>query len=361
MIKVNRRELSRFGAGAIVAMLAASKGFAQGATAPGDPAALRYVDPELLPSARKIYEMSAIGGEFNAQLVAQMRNSGDPFAPPMLADVPVQELKVPVGKGAPDVTIYIINARAGETRPGILHTHGGGYILGAAKAEVSWQQALARTLDCIIITVEYRLAPETRYTGSIEDNYAALRWMHKNAGKLGLDPARIAVMGESAGGGHAARLAITARDRGEVPLALQVLIYPMLDDRTGSSVQLPPFIGAFGWTAQANRFAWGAFLGQAPGGPDVPADGVPARVSDLAGLPPAFLGVGGVDLFVREDIDYARRLTEAGVATELMVLPGAYHGFDRVAPETSAARRLTGAKLNALHRAFGQPSKAIEA
>jgi acetyl esterase/lipase len=216
---------------------------------------------------------------------------------------------------------------------------------------------MAQELDCIIVSVEYRLAPETTYVGSVEDNYAGLKWMYKNAGALGLDPARIAIMGESAGGGHAARLAITARDRGEVPIVLQSLIYPMLDDRTGSTRQVPSPIGTVGWSADANQYGWKAFLGQKPGGPDVPAAGVPARVKDLSGLAPAFIGVGAIDLFVHEDVEYANRLIESLVPTELLVIPGAFHGFDRVATDTYPAKQFTSAKLNALRRAFGEKAE----
>jgi acetyl esterase/lipase len=250
------------------------------------------------------------------------------------------------------VTVYLINAGKGRSRPAILHMHGGGYFLGSARSGIPVLKALAAELDCTIATVDYRLAPETRYTGSLEDNYAGLRWMYRNAAELGIDPKRIAVMGESAGGGHAALLALAARDRGEVPLCLQVLIYPMLDDRTGSSRAPGKNIGTILWTAEANRFGWEAFLGRKPGGPAVPTAGVPARVTNLAGLAPAFIGVGGIDLFVEEDVDYARRLISSGVPTELLVVPGAFHGFDIMASNTNVGKRFNAAKVNALRQAF---------
>lgn len=350
----SRRDFAQFGIATFVALGAARGGMAIGQGPSGDEL-IGHIDPELVPAARQIMQISGQNEEWDDARLVTMRKGGEPSSPARLPDVPVEELKVRVGEGQPDVTVYVINARTGSRRPGILHTHGGGYILGSARSEVSYEQALARELDCIIVTVEYRLAPETTYLGSVEDNYAALRWMHGQAERLGLDRKRIAVMGESAGGGHAARLAITARDRREMSLAAQILVYPMLDDRTGSTIQPPPFIGAFGWTAPANRYGWRAFLGQTPGGPNVPPAAVPARVRDLSGLPPAFIGVGGIDLFVDEDIDYARRLTQAGVSTELLLVPGAFHGFDRVAPEASVSKAFTRAKLNALRKAFGQP------
>jgi len=180
-----------------------------------------------------------------------------------------------------------------------------------------------------------------------------LRWLHASARTLGVDPARIALLGESAGGGHAALLALTARDRGEVPLTFQCLIYPMLDDRTGSTRFPAPGLGCIGWDADANHYGWKASLGQEPGTRHVPDPAVPARARSLAGLPPTFIGVGSIDLFAAEDIAYAQRLTASGVAAELLVLPGAFHGFDAVVPGARASRELSAAKVSALRNGLG--------
>jgi len=353
MMLLSRRDFGRFGGGALIVGLAARGGpiWAREPARGIDP--LRFVAPELRAAAMPFYQPNQ-ESQWSDEGLAKMRASRATPETPWLTDVPVEQLKVPVGKGHPDVTIYIINAKAGTRRPGILHTHGGGYILGSARSEVTYEQGIAKELDCVVVTVEYRLAPETTYIGSVEDIYAGLTWMHQNSARIGLDPTRLAVMGESAGGGLAARLAITARDRGQVPLCAQILVYPMLDDRTGSTIQLPPWIGAVLWTPAANRFGWKSFLGMSPGGSDVPAAAVPARVSDLSRLPPAFIGVGSVDLFMREDIEYGRRLIEAGVPVALDVVPGAFHAFDRIAPDTDLARRFTREKMNALRKAFGQ-------
>ena len=189
------------------------------------------------------------------------------------------------------------------------------------------------------------------FSGSVEDNYAGLLWTHAHADEIGVDNARIAVMGESAGGGHAALLAIKARDRGEVHVRYQMLVYPMLDDRTGTTQTMPKYIGAYVWDAAANRFGWQCFLGQRPGGDKVPVAAVPARAIDLCGLPPAFIGVGSIDLFANEDIEYARRLLDAGVPTELHVVPGAFHGFDHN-PLASVSQRFNDVKRDALRRAL---------
>ena len=316
---------------------------------PDDPLAL--VAPELRPVARAFLR-SSVTPPLSDETLAQLRKGGPVKLKPLLPDIPVSERRIPGPEGAPDVTLYLINTGRYGVRPAILHIHGGGYIAGTAKWLCRDLQELAAELDCAIVSVDYRVAPETRYSGSVEDNYAGLRWVYANAAQLGIDPMRIAVMGESAGGGHAALLAIAARDRGEVPVLFQALLYPMLDDRTGSSRVVPPHIGSFVWTAESNRFGWRCFLGTEPGGADVPAAAVPARATKFQGLPPAFIGVGSIELFVDEGIDYARRLIHAGVATELVVVPGAFHGFDGFARDTEVARRFTATKVNALREAF---------
>jgi acetyl esterase/lipase len=315
---------------------------------------LSFVNPELRSYARAYIEHSEKDGSepltLNFIRKYQKEEAAEKIA--FKATVPVAKKWIPVPGGAPDVAAYLINVKPGASRPAIIHTHGGGFVLLSARDYVPLAQGWTADLDCFVATVEYRLAPETRYAGSIEDNYSVLRWVYRHAHELGIDPARIAVMGESAGGGHAALLALTARDRGEVPVAFQALVYPMLDDRTGSSRQPPKNEGSIIWTAPDNRVAWEAFLGQKPGTANVPAAAVPARREDLAGLPPAFIGVGSIDLFCDEDMRYAQRLAAAGVATELSVAPGAFHGFDLIAPSTEIARSFVATKMQALRRAF---------
>lgn len=346
---IDRRRF--LGRGAAIAAAAAWPGGALLASSPdAAPDPMSSIDPELRAAARQLVASGNLSLSDGA--LAALRQEGRAAAEPLLTAMAVEERRVFGGPGLREVTVFVVNGGRDGARPGILHTHGGGHVLGSARSELRYLQALARELDCIVVSVEYRLAPETPYTGSTEDTYSALLWMHGAASELGLDTARIALLGESAGGTHAALLAIAARDRGEVPVAFQALVYPMLDDRTGSTRHPPPWIGALLWDAAANRYGWRAFLGAEPGGPGVPAKGVPARIADLAGLPPAWIGVGGADLFVEEDMDYAARLTEAGVATELLLVPRAFHAFDRIAPDTHIARRFTEAKMSALRRAF---------
>lgn len=321
----------------------------------------QLVHPELRAAAQQIETRFRGQPGMTAASLEQARKGmqgNNPFAQPPLADVPWTKRTVPGAKGQPDVSVLVVNAKPGMSRPAILHTHGGGFVGGKAADSLHDLQAICREIDCAAVSVDYRLAPETTYAGSTEDNYAALKWLHGNAADLGADPGRIAVMGESAGGGHAALLAITARDRGEVPLAFQCLIYPMLDDRTGSSRMPPRHVGTLIWTPASNRFGWESFLGQKPGGASAPRGAVPARVTDLSNLPPAFIGVGTLDLFCDEDIDYAQRLSDAGVPTELIVVPGAFHGFDGIALMIHAklGTWFHATKLNALRRGFGLPA-----
>lgn len=344
--------------GAIGAALAAAAAMALPRHAFAGPASdarvdaiLARVDPELRESARRLVGANAFPPLTLSRLTIGRTVNG----PPDLAGamVPFSETRIAGPKGAPDVRLQIINARPrGSNRPVLLHTHGGGYVMGTASASVLSLQDICLALDCPAVSVDYRLAPETTFAGSVEDNYAALKWLHANAGSLGADPARIALIGESAGGGHAALLAIAARDRREVPVAFQCLIYPMLDDRTGSTRKVAPGIGEILWTTQSNRFGWSSFLGVPAGSAKVPARGVPARTRDLAGLPPTFIGTGAIDLFVDEDIDYGQRLLNSGVPTEIVVVPGAFHGFDVFAPESSPARKFRTAMIEALRRAL---------
>ncbi|HEX5263595.1 MAG TPA: alpha/beta hydrolase [Phenylobacterium sp.] len=315
------------------------------AAPPADPY-LQHVDPELRAMAIR----SGNGGLLTDKVIQAARAPAP--KPTAGQDPPWVEKTIKGLDGQPDVSILVINAKPGEARPGILHVHGGGYVLGSAARYLWLLQPLAKTLDVAIVSVDYRLAPETTYKGSVKDNYAGLKWLHDHAAELGVDPRRIAVMGESAGGGHAALLAIEARNRGEVPLAYQVLLYPMLDDRTGSTKAAAPTAGRLVWTAPNNRFGWRAFLGVEPGTKTVPAEAAPARVQNLVGLPPAYIAVGDIDLFAQEDIAYANRLIEAGVPVELHVFPGGYHGFNMLVPDAAVSKAFTAAEYDGLRRAL---------
>jgi len=312
---------------------------------------LLAVDPDLRDAARQI--VAEPGQPLTLATIAQVRTLW-PVPPALGAPAPQPEtLGIPGAPGDPDVSVQVIGRLGGGTpRPAIVHMHGGGLVSGTAAHSTAFCQMLASEFDCVVVNVDYRRAPETPFPGPVEDNYAALKWVHAKAADLGVDRRRIAVMGESAGGGLAAMLALLARDRGELPVCFQLLIYPMLDDRTGGARRPTGAIGQVGWSAEANAFGWSAFLGGDAGREAPPPGSVPARVEDLSGLPATFIGVGAVDLFVDEDMAYARRLVRAGVATELHVAPGAFHAFDFVVPEARVSRAFTAAWKAALANAF---------
>jgi acetyl esterase/lipase len=264
------------------------------------------------------------------------------------------ERMIPGLDGDPPVRVLQIAATGPRTAaPALVWMHGGGYVAGSATTEEPLGRQLAAELGLVVLSVDYRLAPETPAPGALHDCYAVLSWIHTHAEEFGVDPDRIGVGGSSAGGGLAAALAILARDRGEVPVRHQALVYPMLDDRTVTA-QPHPFTGEFVWTPSNNRFGWTSQLGGEPGGADVSPYAAPARVADPTGLPAAFVAVGALDLFLDEDVTYAQRLLRAGVPTELHVYPGAFHGFDGVT-RARVAQDHRRAFVRALDRNLNRP------
>jgi acetyl esterase/lipase len=233
--------------------------------------------------------------------------------------------------------------------PAMLWIHGGGFILGSPAQDDAAATMFARELGMTVVAPSYRLAPEHPFPAAMDDLYATLRWLHANAEALRVRADRIVVAGASAGGGLAAGLTLLARDRKEVPVAFQLLVYPMLDDRTvgktidGTNHRL--------WNAESNRFGWTSYLGREPGGADVPAYAAPARAESLAGLPPTWIGVGTFDLFHDEDVAYAKRLEAAGVAAHLEIVPGAFHAFD-VFQRANVSKAFHASQVAALRRAL---------
>lgn len=253
--------------------------------------------------------------------------------------------------GAPDVPIRIyIPSWLEAPYPIHLDIHGGGYIAGDLETDRQICRDICKGAGCAVVSVDYRLAPETIHPGASDDCYAALLWVAKQGPTLGFDIGKLTIGGESAGGGHAAALAIRARDEGGPAIRLQLLGQPMLDDRT--CVADPhPYSGEYVWTPALNRLGWGSLLGVEPGSDAVPAGAVPSRCADLAGLPPTFIIVGALDLFAEEDIEYARRLIRAGVPTELHVLPGMFHGAASVVPDAAPSKAYFEMQFAALKRA----------
>jgi acetyl esterase/lipase len=303
------------------------------------------LDPELRP-VLDAFELPSI----DAEGIAAIR--GASFPAPELSDAVVRtEHVVP---GDPPVPVRVHRAVAAEGRlPAVLTIHGGGYVIGSYDMDDALLDRWCPGLGVVGVSVEYRLAPETPYPGPLEDCYAALRWTHDNADELGVDRDRIGLYGLSAGGGLAAALALLALDRGEVPVAFQLLDCPMLDDR-----QQNPSIRAdelYVWSARSNEFGWRSYLGPLYGSEDVPAHAAAARAEDLAGLPPACVVVGSIDGFRDEDVAYAQRLNQAGVPCELHVVAGLPHAYLLV-PEAAAVRLATHSMDDWLRRQLGRPA-----
>ena len=259
---------------------------------------------------------------------------------PLSNDVERVEHTVPGPAGGPAVVVRVHRPRGVDgTLPGVYSIHGGGYVMGSATGDDARFDSWCPRHHCVGVSVEYRLAPETPFPGPLEDCYAGLAWVHEHASELGVDPGRVGIMGAERGGGLAAGLALLARDRGEFAVAFQLLIYPMIDDRqvTRSSRMPAPI-----WNPAANEFGWRAYLGPLYGSDDIPPYAAASRATDLGGLPPGYILVGTIDGFHDEDVDYAVRLNQAGVPTELHVYAGAPHGFDNMmtgAPVAKRARR----------------------
>ena len=312
-------------------------------------------DPELQPA---LAAMSSRGGlVLSLEQLPSIRQAPPLNPVPTLEDLrrsgafEVSERSVPGPVGAPDVSLLICRpAGVAATVPCLYFIHGGGMVMGDNRSG-GFPGALAHAekLGAAVVSVEYRLAPETPHPGPVEDCYAGLAWTVEHADELGIDPARVVLGGVSAGGGLAAATALLARDRGGPALLAQMLLCPMLDDRneTPSSYQMA---GLGIWDRGANEVGWTALLGAARGGPNVSPYAAPARATDLSGLPPAFIDVGSAETFRDEDVAYATRIWQAGGQAELHVWPGGFHGFTGMVPDAAISQAATAAQQTWLRR-----------
>ena len=284
------------------------------------------LDPELTAMAEGPF-LPQLTDETIADIRRVMADQAPELHDPSSKSVYRKEIFVPVN-GQPDVRCLLYGKLNGQDdASGYLHIHGGGYLFGSPEGSDPMNLHLASILNIVILSVDYRLAPENPIPAPLDDCYAALGWLHENAAELGVDPERIGVGGESAGGGLAAALAIKARDEGEYGLCWQQLTYPMLDDRTGSSQHYgDPLVGEFVWTRELNQYGWSSYLGNA----ERTAPQVPGRLEEFRGLPPAWMFTASLDLFRDENILYAQNLMRSGVACDLVVYPGACHAFQRI-------------------------------
>ena len=293
----------------------------------------------LHPELQVMAEASIIT-EINDENLQGIRETLDGLRPPLEDEksfnVTRKEIFIPQDN-APDVRclLYIPDDRKEASGPGYLHIHGGGYIIGSPEGSDTQNLLLSYEIGAVIISVDYRLAPENPIPAPLDDCYAALGWFHENSEELGIDRARIGIGGESAGGGLAAALAIKARDEGKYQVCWQSLTYPMLDDRTGDDKNHgDPLVGEFVWTREFNQYAWNSYLADAKR----EAPQAPGRLEDFKGLPPTWMFTASLDLFRDENIDYAQRLMSAGVSCDLVVYPGACHAFQQIETSELAQR-----------------------
>jgi hypothetical protein len=301
------------------------------------------VDPELLELADNFPPMEMS----NASLPSIRAGVMAMLAAQQLPDLPVecQELHIASGEDHRMIRCLAIKPKTLSAKaPAILHFHGGGHVIGVPEMNLPKLMEWADTIGCLVLSVDYRLAPETPFPGPMDDAYAALRWLHEQADALGIDTNRIAVSGESAGGAMAACLCLMARDRQAYPIAFQHLEMPRLDDRLPDPPN--PFTGHYIWRAENSEYCRAAYLA----GSTSPYASA-ARATDLSELPAAYIMVGALDLFVDECLIYSGRLTRAGVPVELIVYPGCFHGF-AMAAKASVTRRDNSDSIRALKHAF---------
>lgn len=306
----------------------------------------KSVDPELLPLLEGFPDIT-LNAEtlpgFRAA-VAEMSVLPDPADHPK---VTIKTVTVPGPQDAPDVRCLLFLPANGTPCGALLHIHGGGFVMGVPEMDAARNIAVVEAAGCALLSVDYRLSPEAPHPAALEDCHAALVWLAGQSGTLGFDAAKIAVIGESAGGGLAGGVALLARDRGSVPLACQLLIYPMMapPGHEVPAATRDQRIGRYIWPAASNIFAWEVFF--SGNEPD------PATISGLAenltGLPPTFIAVGELDLFVHDNLALTSRLMEAGTSVDAHVYPGAFHGFDRMT-DAAVSKRFTGDMLNFIKR-----------
>lgn len=283
----------------------------------------------------------------NARMTATMKAQQ-----PVIEGVVAEDKQIPGPEDNTEVHVRIYEPKdRPPVLPALLWIHGGGYVMGSIEEDDFRPQQLVKEVGCVLVSVDYRLAPEHPYPAPLEDCYAALKWMFDHADEIGIDGKRIGIGGGSAGGGLAAGLTLLARDRGEVPVVFQLLIYPMIDD--GNIAQagdgLPDTLI---WSRHSNLFGWMSYLNGRAGEDDIPPYAAAMRATNLTDLPPTFIAVGDIDLFLEENITYARRLIQASVPTELHVYPGAFHGFEVFAPHASVSRRCDDERNAALKQAL---------
>ena len=319
-----------------------------------------YIDPDLQSGLERLAQANG-GFDVVTDLEGARRASE------ARDDALVTQLGVPEGIAQETLSItsrdgHIIDLRicrptaVCDPLPIFYWMHGGGYVLGSARQGDLFTLRAASELGMFAVSVEYRLAPETPYPGPLEDCYEGLTHLVGNAAALNLDTDKIIIGGVSAGGGLCAGLGLLVRDRGAFSVLGQLLLYPMIDDRNVAATS-DTLADTLVWTRAANLFGWQSYLGDLYGSNDIPIYAAPARATDLSGLPPTYLPVGDLDLFLDENIAYAQKLTRSGIPTHFHVFPGAYHGFNAFAPEAPASVACNAEIFSFIAKMLGEADK----
>ncbi len=269
---------------------------------------------------------------------------------------PTQKITAPATKNQPKVDMYMFKPKNATSKklPLIYHTHGGGYILGTALQNTDLLDKMANDNNAIVITVEYRLATEAPFPADVNDAYHGLSYVLKNSDRYGIDADKVILTGESAGGGLATRLGLMARDKKEHKISGQILVFPMLDYRTGTEEDIykNEYAGEFTWTAASNRTGWSKLRGNKTISEKEMPYFSPALAKDVSNSPKTFIITGDLDLFVNENIDYANKLIKAGVSTELHVIPGMVHGYMLLLPDSEQSLQYEELKNRAIQKMF---------
>ena len=321
------------------------------------PSMIERIDPELQSAfiESRSLDFEKVGVEPFREYFSSLVNSTEL---PSDSEVKVYNVNIKNPDTGKDLRLRIYEPiNRNNNRPGIYWMHGGGFIFGVPEQDEAQSIRFAKEVGAVVVAVDYRLAPEYPYPAALNDSYAGLVWFAENANELGVDKSRIAVAGASAGGGLCASVALLARDRGGPLIAFQMPLYPMIDDRFITSASQEN-IDMRVWNNTSNRYAWHVYLGDLAQSNEVTPYMAPARATDLSGLPPTYTCVGTLDPFRDDTINYASRLAQAGVATELHLYPGAYHAFEIIAPNTSYSKRVVDEYVYVLQKAL-EPSGSI--
>lgn len=313
-----------------------------------------HFDPELRPWVSMLPVLDVRDLSAARATMASLKLAMPPYVPP--DGVAVETRSVPGPSDAPDVGVIVFSPEAGGTRPALIYMHGGGFVMGDADGDKELPALLAAETGAVVVSVDYRLAPEHPFPAAVEDCYAALQWLSNQATEFGVDPDRIGIGGVSAGGGLAAGTALLARDRGGPRLCFQFLEVPELDDRL-ETASMRRFTDTPLWNRPNAIESWRHYLGPQVAGEEVSVYAAPSRASDLSGLPPAYVSLCEFDPLRDEGIAYSQALVADGVPTELHLYPGAFHGSSGLVPTAELSQRMRTEMVEAIRRGLEAPTR----